>query len=167
MVVRLLVLAVLAAVAVLAWDNGWRIDESHVQRYYARQIDAMRSFDHESMCKDIAGDFRISVTSYVDGRRTGEAAYDGESTCRMTREMLEGMRNLGGRSRGLLTFDVTVDVRSIRIDPGRRNATVESVTTMKVGEVLVSRSRGTERLSRSVWRVRSHGGEGQSWSYLF
>lgn len=166
MVVRLLVLVVLAGVAFVLWDNGSRIDESHVHRYYERQMDAMRNFDHESMCRDIAGDFSINVTSYVDGRRVDAAAYDGENTCRMTREMLEGMRALSGRSGGLLTFDVSVDVRSIRIEPGRRSAMVESTTTVKIGEILVSRSRGTERLSRSIWRVRSHGGEGQSWSYL-
>ncbi|MBJ6984708.1 hypothetical protein [Luteimonas sp. MC1750] len=167
MVVRLLVLVVLAAVAVVAWDTGWRIDESHVHRYYQGQVDAIRNFDHESMCKDIAGDFSLEATSYVDGQRTEEAAFDGESTCRMTREMLDGMRRLSSQSRGLLTFDVNVDVRSIRIEPGRRKATVESITTVKMGDVLVSRSRGTERLSRSVWRVRSHGGEGQTWTYLF
>jgi hypothetical protein len=160
-------LVVLAGVAFVAWDNGWKINESHVHRYYERQLEAIRNYDHESMCKDIASDFTTNVTSYVDGQRMGEATYDGESTCRMTREMFDDMRRLDGQSRGLLAFDISVDVRAIRIEAGRRHATVESTTTVKMGEVLVSRSRGTERLSRAVWRVRSHGGEGQTWSYLF
>lgn len=167
MMVRLIVLVVLAAAGYVAWDNGWKIDEAHVHRYYEGQMAAIRGFDHESMCKDIAGDFTIDVTSYVDGQRTDQAVYDGESTCRMTREMIEGMRNLSAQSRGLLVFDVRVDVRSVRIEPGRRSAAVESTTTVKMGEVLVSRSRGTERLSRALWRVRSHGGEGHTWTYLF
>lgn len=166
MVVRLLVLVVLAAVAFVAWDNGGRIDESHVRQYYERQREAIRNFDHEAMCGDIAGDFSINVTSFVDGRRMGQAVYDGESTCRMTREMFEQMRRLSGQTRGLLTFDVRTDVGAIHIEPGRRSATVESTTTMKMGEILISRNRGTERLSRSIWRVRSHGGEGQAWTYL-
>ena len=166
MMVRLLVLVVLAAVAFAAWDNGGRIDESHVREYYERQSDSIRNLDHEAMCSDIASDFSIKVTSYVDGRRMGEAEYDGESTCRMTREMFDDMRRLSAQTRGMLTFDVRTDVRSIHIEPGRRDATVESTTTMKMGEILVSRNRGSERLSRSIWRVRSHGGEGQAWSYL-
>lgn len=164
---RLLVLAVLAGVAFVAWDSGRKIDESHVQRFYERQMGAIRSFDHEAMCKDIASDFSISVTSYVDGRRAEETAYDGEATCRMTREMLEDMSRLSAQTGGRLGFDVSVDVRSVRIEPGGKRATVESTTTVKLGEILVSRSRGTEKLSRSFWRVRSHGGEGQTWTYLF
>lgn len=166
MVVRLLVLVVLAAVAYVAWDHGRTIDESHVRQYYDRQMDAIRSFDHEAMCDDIADDFSASVTSFVGGRNIGKAVYDGETTCRMTREMFDDMRNLSNRSRGMLAFDVRVNVRSIQIEPGYRSAVVESTTTVKLGEILVTRSRGTERLSRSLWRVRSHGGEGQAWTYL-
>lgn len=164
---RLLLLAVLAGLAFVAWDSGRKIDETQVHRYYERQMAAIRSFDHESMCKDIAGDFSMNVTSYVDGRRAEETAYDGEATCRMTREMFEDMSRLSAQTGGRLGFDVVVDVRSVRIEPGSRRATVESTTTVKLGEVLVSRSRGTESLSRSLWRVRSHGGEGQTWTYLF
>ena len=167
MMVRLIVLVVLAAAGYVAWDHGRKIDEAQVHRYYERQMEAIRGFDHESMCKDIAGDFTIEVTSYVDGQRMDQAVYDGESTCRMTREMIEDMRSLSTQSRGLLAFDVRVDVRSIHIEPGRRSATVEATTTVKMGEVLISRSRGSARLSRSLWRVRSHGGEGQTWTYLF
>ena len=166
MVVRLIVLVVLAAVAYVAWDHGRTIDESDVRQYYARQMDAIRSFDHEAMCGDIASDFSTRVTTYVGGHNMGKAVYDGETTCRMTREMLDGMRDLGARSRGMLAFDVRVDIGSINIEPGGRSATVESTTTVKMGEILVTRSRGSERLSRSLWRVRSHGGEGQAWSYL-
>ena len=166
MVVRLIVLVVLAAVAYVAWDHGRTIDESHVRQYYARQMDAIRNFDHEAMCGDIASDFSTSVTTYVSGHNMGQAVYDGDTTCEMTREMFDGMRNLSARSRGMLAFDVRVDVGSINIEHGGRSATVESTTTVKMGEILVTRSRGSERLSRSLWRVRSHGGEGQAWSYL-
>lgn len=163
---RLLVLAVLAAVAFVAWDSGRKIDESHVRRFYELQMDAIRAFDHESMCKGIAGDFSTTVIAYADGRPAGKSVYDGEATCRLTRDMFEDMRRVSTQTGGMLGFDVTVDVRSIRIEPGSRTATVESTTTVKLGEILVSRSRGTERLSRSLWRVRSHGGEGQAWTYL-
>lgn len=166
MVVRLLVLVVLAAVAYVAWDQGRTIEEAHVHQYYEGQMAAIRNLDHEAMCDEIAGDFSTSVTTYVSGRNMGKTVYDGEATCRMTREMFEDMRNLGARSRGMLAFDVRVDVGSIRIEPGRRSATVESTTTVKMGDILITRSRGTERLSRSLWRVRSHGGEGRVWSYL-
>lgn len=166
MVVRLLVLVVLAAVAYVAWDQGRTINESHVHQYYERQMAAIRNFDHEAMCGDIAGDFSTSVTTYVRGRNMGKTMYDGDTTCRMTRDMFENMRNLSARSRGMLALDVRVDVGAIRIEPGGRTATVESTTTVKMGEILVTRSRGSERLSRSLWRVRSHGGDGQAWTYL-
>lgn len=165
MVARLLLLVVLVVVALVAWDSGWKIDESDVHRYYERQEAAIRSFDHESLCDDVASDFRSDITSYASGRRVGDAAYDADGTCRATRELLEGMQALSVRSNGLVGFDIAVDVRSVRMGPGRRDAMVETVTTMKMGEILVARSRGTERLSRALWRVRSHGGEGQAWSY--
>ena len=166
MVVRLVVLVVAAGLAYVVWDHGRTIDESHVHQYYERQLEAIRNFDDESLCSDIAEDFSSNVTTHVDGRSTGKDVYDGEAMCRMSRDMTRSLSELSRQTNGLLTFDVSVNVRSINVAPGRRSATVEGITTVKMGDVLVSRSRGTERLSRSLWRVRTHGGEGQAWYYF-
>lgn len=164
---RLIALVVLATVAFVAWNRGWTIDEAQVRQFYDRQLVAFRDFDHEAMCKDLAGDYRARLVQYADGRRLGETVLDSEGTCEMTRQTMEELRRLHARSRGLIAFDVRVDIGSIRVAPGRRSATVEVTTTIKLGEMLIARSRGTERLSRTWWRVRSHGGEGQTWSYVY
>ena len=163
---RLVVLIVLVAVAWFAWDRGWRIGEEHVHEYYDRQVELFGAYDHEELCKLLADDFSMDVTTYANGQLVDDDVYDADETCAMTRKMVDGMRILNSRSRGLLDFDINVDIHSIEIARGGRSASVDATTTVRMGDRLVSRSRsrGTERLSRSGWRVRSHGGEGRSWT---
>lgn len=58
---RLIALVVLATVAFVAWNRGWTIDEAQVRQFYDRQLVAFRDFDHEAMCKDLAGDYRARL----------------------------------------------------------------------------------------------------------
>lgn len=162
---RLVVLIALAAVAWFTWDRGWRIEEEHVHQYYDRHAELFGAFDHEALCELMADDFSMDATVYANGQLVDDDVYDRDETCAMTRKMVNGMRVLNSRSRGLLEFNMEVDIHSIDIAPGGRSATVEATTTVRMGDILVSRSRGTERLSRARWRVRSHGGEGRSWTY--
>lgn len=164
MVGKLVVVLVLAIAAVLAYENGRTIEESHVREHYRSQLEALRAFDEEAVCAGIADDYSLEVVDRSEGQ-PGKATLDGHASCELSRKMLGFMRQMSGQTGGMVAFDLSYDIRSIVIAADGRSATVEATSTAKLGDMLISRTRGHEQLSRSFWRVRSHGGEAQVWSY--
>lgn len=161
---KLIVVVVLLVAGVLAYENGRKIDESHVRAHYQAQLEALRAFDEEAVCAAAADDFSLKVVERGEGP-VGSATLDGAEACELNRQTLKLMQMMSGQTGGMVTIDVNYNIKSIEIAPGGRSATVESTSTAKVGDMLLSRSRNREELSRSFWRIRSHGGEVQVWSY--
>lgn len=154
----------LVVAAVLAYENSRTIDESDVREHYRGQLEALRAFDGEAVCAGIADDYGLRMVDRTGGRQA-RATLDGPASCEQSRKLLRLMEQMSGQTGGMLTIDVDYDITSIAISPDGRRATVEATSTAKLGDVLLSRSRGREELSRSFWRVRSHGGEAQVWNY--
>lgn len=164
MIKKLLGLLVLCIAGAVAYDHGRKLSEADVRAYYSDQLQAYRKSDAEALCGTMAKDFSLRVVARVGGA-SERSTVDGAAACEQLQEMIRLMDTLAERSRGLLTIDVAYDIRSIRISPDRRRATVEVTSTAKVGERLIARSRSREELSRAFWRIRSHGGEVQTWAY--
>ncbi|WP_202844696.1 hypothetical protein [Luteimonas saliphila] len=164
MVGKLLVVVVVAIAALVAHENGRTIEEAHVREYYRSQLEALRAFDEEAVCAGIADDYNLEVVDRSEGQ-PGKATLDGHASCELSRKMLRFMEQMSGQTGGLVTIDISYDIRSIVIAADGRSATVEATSTAKLGDMLIGRTRGREQLSRSFWRVRSHGGEAQVWSY--
>ena len=161
---KLLAVVVLVVVGVLANENGRTIEESHVREHYRQQLEAWRSFDEEAVCKGIAGDFSVKVVEH-GGARPVNATLDGPGWCEMSRISLRLAQQLSNQTGGLLTIELNYDLKSIEIAPDGRSAKIAATSTAKLGDTLISRTRGFEHFSRSFWRMRSHGGEVQVWSY--
>jgi hypothetical protein len=161
---KLVLAVVLGIVAVLAYENGRTIEESHVRAHYRDQLEALRGFDEKAICAGIADDYSLRVVDRTAGH-PGNDTLDGPQSCELSRKFMQLAQHLSGQTGGLVTLDVSYDIRSIQIAADGRSATVEATSTVKLGETLVSRTRGTEQLSRSFWRIRSHGGDAQVWSY--
>lgn len=162
---RLLVLALVAGGAWFALENSRTIRESHVHDAMKQGMEALRSFDEDAACAGLAADYRLELTEYVDGRAQGTVVVDQAQACERSLETIRTMRLLDARTRGMLAFDVRVDIHAIQIEPDGRGATVSATTTVMLGDILVARARGVERLSRAAWQVRTHGGTSQVWSY--
>lgn len=148
----------------LAYENGRTIDDSHVRAHCQAQLEALRGFDEANICAGVAPDDGLRIGERGDGPATNRTL-DGPQSCDLARTSLQLARQEPEQTGGLLKIDFQYDIRKIEIAPDGRSATVEATSTAKVGQTLVSRQRGRETLSRSFWRIRSHGGESQVWSY--
>lgn len=164
MIRNLVVVLVLGLAAWLVYDNGREISESDVRDHYQSQLEALRESDEEALCGAAAEDFSLKVVEQA-GSTSGEATLDKYGVCEQVKTTLALMQLLSSQSGGLLSIDFAYDIKSIGISPDGRTATVQFTSTAKIGDRLLARSRGSERLSRSFWRVRSHGGESKTWSY--
>lgn len=161
---KFIVLAAVGVAALVAYENGRTIEESHVRKHYQGQLAALRAFDEEGVCAGIAGDYSLKVVERTQGQ-PGNATLGGDASCQLNRQMLKVMQQMSVQTSGLVTIDISYDIKSITIAADGRSAMVEATSTAKLGDTLISRTRGRERLSRSFWRTRSHGGEAQVWSY--
>ena len=164
MVRNLIVVLVLAIVAGLVYDSGRRMSESGVREHYRDQLEAFRAADEKALCGTAAEDFSLHVVERTDDR-SSRATLDGPAACEQIKATLGLMRMMSEQTRGLVSVDLSYDIKSIEISPDGRTATVESTSTARIGDRLLSRARSKERLSRSFWRIRSHGGESQTWAY--
>jgi hypothetical protein len=164
MLVKLLLLGGVGIAALIAYDHGRSIDEADVRAHYRTQLEALRAFDEEAICAGIADDYVLELTERTPGGDASETL-DGPESCDVSRKMLGFMRQMSEQTGGLVTIDVSYTIGTVTISPDGRKATVESTSTAKLGDRLISRSRGREELSRSFWRTRSHGGTAQVWSY--
>lgn len=164
MVRNLIVLVVLAVVAIIAYDSSRKITESHVRNHYQAQLEAFRAVDEESICDGTADDYSMAVVEMVDGR-SQETTLDGYTACENSKKMIRLAQVMSEQTRGLATLDVAYSIQSIDIASDGRSAEVESIGTVKIGDMLVARTKSKETLSRAFWKVRSHGGKSQVWSY--
>jgi hypothetical protein len=163
MIRNLIVVLVLGLAAWLAYDNSREISESDVHNHYQDQLKALRESDEEALCKTAAEDFSLQLEQV--GAAPQKLTMDRHDACEQLKMTLKLMQLISTQSGGLLSIDFAYDIKSIGISPDGRTATVEITSTAKIGDRLLARSRGTERLSRSFWRVRSHGGESKTWAY--
>lgn len=164
MVRNLLVVLLLAVVAVVVHDNGRRISEADVRAHYRQQMQALTAFDSEAACKAMAADFELRSVEHANGEAT-RMTLDRAASCRQMEDAIALMRVLHNQTGGLVGIDFSYEITRIDIVPGGRRATVEATSTAKIGGRLLARTRSKGELSRSLWRVRDHGGQAQSWNY--
>ncbi|QCO68523.1 hypothetical protein E5843_13480 [Luteimonas yindakuii] len=164
MVRNLLVALLLAVVALVAHENGRRISEADVRAHYRQQLEALIAFDSEAICKPMAADFELRNVEHVDGTAHRQTM-DRRAACQQMEDAIALMRVINNQTGGLVGIDFGYEITRIEIMPGGRRAVVEATSTARLGGRLLSRSRSKGELSRSMWRVRDHGGQAQTWSY--
>ena len=159
-----MVVLVLAVIALVAHDNGRRISEADVHAHYRQQMQALADFDSEALCKPMAADYEVRSVEHLDGRALRHTL-DRTTGCRQMEDALALMRVLHNQTGGLVGIDFSYEITRIDIAPGGRRAIVEATATARIAGRLLTRSRSKGELSRSLWRVRDHGGQVQSWNY--
>lgn len=164
MVRKLLVVLVLAVIALVAHDNGRRISEADVHAHYRQQMQALAAFDSEAICRPMAPDYQVRNIEHTGGD-TLRQTWDRAGSCRQMEDAMALMRVLHNQTGGLMAIDFNYEITRIDIAPGGRRATVEATATARIAGTLLTRSRSKGELSRSLWRVRDHGGQVQSWNY--
>ncbi|MDH5824660.1 hypothetical protein QFW77_16945 [Luteimonas sp. RD2P54] len=164
MLKKLLAILALAVVALVAHDQGRRISEADVRAHYREQMDALQTFDSEAICAAMAADFRLEDVQHAAGE-VHPSTLDRAAACRQMEDAIALLRTLSEQTGGLLVIEFGYQITGIEISPDGRRALVDATSTAKVGGRLLSRSRSKDSLSRSLWRVRSHGGQAQTWNY--
>lgn len=112
----------------------------------------------------MAADYAVRSVEHLDGRSLRHTL-DRTTGCQQMEDALALMRVLHNQTGGLVGIDFSYEITRIDIAPGGRRAIVEATATARIAGRLLTRSRSKGELSRSLWRVRDHGGQVQSWNY--
>jgi len=161
---KVVLLLVLAGLAWWYFDGSRRIDDEAVRNHYKDMLAMYDENNADALCAQMGSEYRVVDVSFgPEGTRRQE--HDRDSACREVRRALKTIAGLGNISGGLLTPDFDVEIKNITISDDHKLATVESVSTMRMGDAVLVRSRATDRLVRRVGRVRSLGGESKTWVY--
>lgn len=161
---KLILLAVLAGLAWWYFDGSRRLTENMVRQNYQVELEAMRNFDAPLLCKRVSDDFQATDT-INSGDGPVEKHLDKQSYCHELTQSIEAMRRLSHMSGGRMTLDIDTQIKSITLAANHKSASVELVSTMRLGDMTLARSRGTETLIRRNGHILSIGGEFKSWAY--
>lgn len=164
MIRGLLLVVALGVAGVVAYEHGRRISEPGIHAQVAGALDAMARHDYAAFCKAMAKDYRLVSIDHV-GDVTERSVLDRTEACRQIEESGALLQALHTQTGGLFAPDYAVQITGITIAPGGRSAMVESTVTVKIGGVLMARTRSKERISRWFWQYRNDGGEARSWIY--
>ena len=161
---KLVMLAILAGLLIWYFDLSRRMTEELIAEAYREQVKAFHDSNSELLCSRMSDDYRlVDVTYAPDGQES--RSYDRGEACREMTTAVETFGKLSGATGGLLQPTFEVEIKRIELSPDRKSATVEAVSTLRVGEMLMARTRGKDRLIRRVGRILSQGGESKTWVY--
>lgn len=156
-------LAAAALIAAYVHQTGSVITEAHVRKFYSEQLAAYEQQDADRLCETMADDFSLSLSEHGEGAAR-VSTQDRHQACADMRDAIATMQNLSERSRGLLRLDVDYDIQAVEVSPGGRDAIVRITSRVSLGDHVLALSRAEEKLSRSFWKVRTHGGEAKVWT---
>ncbi len=161
---KIVLLLILAGLALWYFDLSRRMTEASIHEAYREQLKATQASNAEAICSRMTDDYRLVDTSYgPEGTRTD--TMDREEACTELEKSLKVFERLGKVTGGLLSPEIDIDIKRIELSHDRKTATVEAVSTIKIGDTMLARSRGTEKLIRRAGRILSQGGESKTWTY--
>lgn len=157
----------LIVVAGLSWwyvDYSYRITETQVRELYTTQQDAIQQFDAERQCAQMDDDFQGRLI-IRQGGQSSEQQLDQKQACRLITLSTNLAQRMANRTSGHAAPSADIEIESIELSPNRKRATVQSMTTVRVGEMTVSRDRSTDTLIRRQGRLRVLSSESNTWAY--
>ena len=143
---------------------GRQMSQKSVSAFYAEQTRMMAAMEAEPLCDTLAEDYHaVDVNFSTAGTQRTEQ--DKHGACKDLAEGFEEFRKLSRISRGLLTPSFGSQIKSIALSESDKLATVEGTMTVKIGQVLIARTRFKEQLVCRNGTIRSLGGQSKSWAY--
>ncbi|WP_130618144.1 hypothetical protein [Dyella amyloliquefaciens] len=161
---KLILLAILAGLAWWYFDHGRRITEADVRASYEADMDATRRFDGDFLCARISDDFAGSEVSRQDGEDF-EEHFDKAGQCKRIKRSIEAMQQLSVATGGRISLKIDYEIKNIEFSPDRKRATVQTVSTAKLGDMTLARDRTTDHLIRRNGRILSIASEARVWTY--
>ena len=153
---KLVLLALVAAVAWWYFVAGRQLSEDHVKGFYRDLEVATLERRPQDLCSLLADNFESTGTVAVAGRvHTG--AQDKAQTCEGYRSLYESWEKLGEKMGGTLQLDSSYTIHSIAISADNKAATVDVSSSLDVaGSIMNIRSRSTDTLIRRNGKVLSY-----------
>ncbi len=161
---KLILLALLAGLAWWYFDASRRMTDAQIRESYAQQTEAIRQFDAESLCKRLSDDFHGSQLTQMGGQSV-EQTFDKKALCDQQNKSIALMKRISDASGGLVALDIELEIKNIELSANRKQATVQTISTARLGDRTLSRDRTTEQLIRRDGRILSTGGESKVWAY--
>lgn len=163
--IKAIVALVLAGFAWWYFDAGRRMTEAEIRAAYETDMEAMRRYDADALCERLSSDFSAEQTTQQGGD-TVEEHYGKAEFCELFRHSVDTMKRLSEASHGRFSLDVQQEIKNIELSVDRKHATVQTVSTIRLGDMTLARDRSTEHLIRRNGRILSTGGEILSWAYV-
>jgi hypothetical protein len=161
---KVVLLAILVVLASWYFHFGRQMSQASVSGYYREQLQMMAQFEAEQLCSTMDEQYVLNDVTFSSAG-TRRRAFDKHQACEELKEGLDDFRKLSDLSRGLLSPSFRSDIKSITLSDDAKLATVEGTSTVKMGQMLLGRTRFTEKLVRRNGTIRSLGGETKSWVY--
>lgn len=162
--VKWILLVILACAAWWYFDYSHRMTETQIHAAYAADLDAMRRFDADALCKRMSDDFSSEETASQGGQST-QRHDDKNSSCKRLRQSLIGMQRLNAATGNMMELEFELEVKSIELSVDRKHATVEIASTARLGDMTLARERTTEHLIRRNGHILSTDAESRIWVY--
>ncbi|MFC3549415.1 hypothetical protein ACFOLC_00115 [Lysobacter cavernae] len=161
---KVVLCVLLAALASWYFHFGRKMTEDSVKAFYDMQTGLLAKLDGEPLCRFMAKEYHSSDVIY-SGAGTERTELDREAACEHLKQGLLFFQKMSSATQGRVEPTFDQQVKNVSLSEGSKLATVEGVMTVKVGDILIGRTRFTERLVRRNGRIVSLGGESKTWMY--
>ncbi|WP_199097921.1 hypothetical protein [Dyella sp. ASV21] len=161
---KLILLLILAGLSWWYFDYSRRMTEAQVREAYTLQIDAIQQFDAQRQCAQIADDFQGNQV-VRQGSQSIEKHYDKKGLCTLITHATEMAQRMSAATGGMLELKVDIEIKSIELTTNRKQATVQTVSTVRLGDMTLSRDRATDQWIRRNGRVLVIGSDSKAWAY--
>lgn len=148
----LVVVAVACAAAWYYFVGGAKLDEELVRQFYESESHATLSRDPEALCKLYSSKLQLTQETLLMGQTTSQRM-NKQQACDSQRESFRKFEEIGNKADGILTIEYDYTIERIDIAPNRKSATVQTSSTLKMGEGLMQfRSVTVDELHRE-WGI--------------
>ena len=161
-----ILLALLASFG--AWwffHAGRQMSEDAIEDQYNLDSHPMAKRDPDSFCDRMTEDYRHeAVTFALDG--TQRETYDKQRSCDELREGFRVFKRLNALTNGAMGLSFENRIVEITLADDRKSADVESISSVRMGRRLLSRSHSLDRVIRRNGRILHEASQSKSWVYV-
>ena len=144
---------------------GRQMSEDAIEAQYDLDSRALVKFDADYFCDRMADDYRHeAVTFGLNG--TQRQTLDKHSSCEEMREGFRAFKRLNALTNGAIQLSFQNRIVEITLSDDRKTADVESISTVRMGRRLLSRSHSMDRVIRRNGRILHEATQSKSWVYV-
>ncbi|HET7266660.1 MAG TPA: hypothetical protein VFJ15_00965 [Oleiagrimonas sp.] len=161
---KIMLVVILAGLAFWYFDYSRRMTVEGITASYQEQVQALNKMDGEYLCDHLADDYDETGTVH-SGSGTKKRALGKSQACKHFKQMATLRERAGPLLGSAFLPHYDIEVKHIELAPDGKSATVKVVQTIKMGDMLFARARGTEHVIRRTGRMLTQSVESDIWMY--